>query len=85
MEPSTQFTIRPLSDSFGVELSGVDLATCGPETHRSVVELFDRHGVMVIRDQLLSPEAQLRFTRALALRRTIPAKNSPIPTFRRFM
>ena len=61
---SNAFTMAPLAHNFGVELTGIDLATCGPESHREVVETFDRHGVMVIRDQVLSPDAQIAFTRA---------------------
>jgi taurine dioxygenase len=64
MEADTDFSVRPLSERFGVEMRDIDLATCGPQLHRAVVEIFDRHGVMVIRDQKLSPEDQIRFTKA---------------------
>jgi taurine dioxygenase len=79
MESSTQFTVSPLSDGFGVELNGIDLATCGPDLHREVVEIFDRHGVMVIRDQTLSPEAQIAFTHAFGTPEDNPRKEFTHP------
>jgi taurine dioxygenase len=64
MGASATLDIRPLSDGFGVEIYGVDLASCGPEVHREVVDVFHRHGIMVVRDQNLTPEAQMEFSRA---------------------
>ncbi len=61
---STSFSVNPLSDGFGVEINGVDLSSCGPEVHREVVDVFHRHGIMVVRDQNLTPEAQMEFSRA---------------------
>ena len=61
---SSAFRVAPLAHRFGVELTGVDLARCGADVHREVVELFDRNGVMVIRDQKLAPDDQIAFTRA---------------------
>jgi taurine dioxygenase len=55
---------RALAGEFGLEISGVDIATGGPALHAEIVDLFNRHGVLVIRDQRLSPEAQLLFTQA---------------------
>lgn len=56
--------LRPLAGDFGLEVRGVDLATGGPALHEVIVGLFNLHGVLVIRDQRLSPEAHLEFTRA---------------------
>lgn len=64
MDASPLFTTRPLTSGFGVEVSGIDLASAGPQAHRAVAETFNRHGVMVVRDQHLSPQQQLDFTRA---------------------
>ncbi len=55
---------RALAGGFGLEISGIDLAAGGPALHAAIVELFNFHGVLVIRDQRLTPEAQLAFTRA---------------------
>jgi taurine dioxygenase len=56
--------VRPLTDTFGVEIRGVDLASCGAETHRAVADVFHRHGILVVRDQHLTPEQQMMFSRA---------------------
>jgi len=64
MSMTASFDVRPLTDNFGVEISGVDLATSGPGVHRQVVDIFNRHGILVVRDQKLSPEAQMEFSRA---------------------
>jgi taurine dioxygenase len=60
----TALAVQPLTDNFGVEIRGIDLATCGPEVHRQVVDIFNRHGILVVRDQVLSPEAQMQFSQA---------------------
>lgn len=57
-------TTRPLQGAFGVEVTGVDVAAGGEALHRELASLFERHGVLLIREQALSPEEQLRFTRA---------------------
>jgi taurine dioxygenase len=54
--------IRPMWDGFGVEVLGVDLATADTATQDRVVDIFHRHGVMVVRNQTLTPEQQLAFT-----------------------
>jgi len=61
---TTELSVHALTDGFGVEVRGVDLASCGAEMHRTVVDIFHRHGIMVVRDQTLSPETQMEFTRA---------------------
>ena len=60
---TAEIEIRPLWDGFGVEVLGVDLAKADDATCDRVVDTFHRHGVMVVRDQRLSPEEQLAFTR----------------------
>jgi taurine dioxygenase len=54
---------KPLTDTFGVEISGIDLATADADTLRTVVDILRQNGVMVVRDQNLSPDEQVRFTR----------------------
>jgi taurine dioxygenase len=79
MEPSAGFTIRPLMDGFGVEMRDIDLAACGPEMHRAVVETFDRHGIVVIRGQSLPPHEQMRFTQAFGTPEDNPRKEYTYP------
>ena len=66
-------------DGFGVEMRDVDLATCEPDVHRAVVETFDRHGIMVIRGQSLSPDEQMRFTRAFGTPEDNPRREYTYP------
>jgi taurine dioxygenase len=79
MERIVEFSVGRLTDSFGVEVTGVDLASCGPDVHRAIVETFDRHGVMVIRDQVLSPQEQIAFTKAFGAPEDNPRKEFTYP------
>ncbi len=60
---TAEIDIRPLWDGFGMEVLGVDLATADAATQDRVIDVFHRHGAMVVRDQKLTPEQQLAFTR----------------------
>jgi taurine dioxygenase len=56
--------LRPLTPAFGAEVSGLDLGA--PLDQDTVAELqaaFDRHLVLLFRDQRLSPEAHIAFSR----------------------
>lgn len=64
MDARPLFQTRPLTSGFGVEVSGIDLASADEAAHRAVAETFQRHGVMVIRGQRMTPQQQLDFTRA---------------------
>jgi taurine dioxygenase len=64
MRTDTALDVRRLQGDFGVEVRGIDLASADAEAHREVVELFHRHGVMVVKHQSLSPHEQMRFTQA---------------------
>ena len=58
------FNISPLSDTFGIEITGLDLSRNLP--HGALEEVkhnFFEAGVMVIRDQYLRPEEQIKFSR----------------------
>jgi taurine dioxygenase len=81
MEAMADFSVRPLSDGFGVEMRDIDLTACGPAVHKAVVDTFDRHGVMVIRDQMLSPENQIRFTQAFGELEDNPRREYTHPDF----
>jgi taurine dioxygenase len=62
--PATeQFHARPLNANFGVEIVGVDIAKAEPAVCQAVVDLLRRHAAIVLRDQQLSPEDQIAFTR----------------------
>lgn len=52
----------PLRDSFGVEISGIDVATASRETLAEIKRRVDLHGALVIRGQNLDPRRLLEFT-----------------------
>ncbi len=70
---------RPLKGKFGVEVTGVDVAAASPEVLASIVELLNRHGVVVVRDQHLTPEEQVAFTRYFGAPADNPRKEFTIP------
>ena len=49
---------------FGVEILGIDVATATDAKHSELVELFNRHGALLIRDQKMSPDDLMRFISA---------------------
>jgi taurine dioxygenase len=54
--------VTPLSNALGAEISGVDLRReLAPDTVRRIRDAWNEHIVLVIRDQDLSMEQQLRF------------------------
>ena len=56
--------VRPLTPTFGAELSGIDLASgLSPAARAEIFALWRRHLVIVIRDQRLSPAELLDFAR----------------------
>jgi taurine dioxygenase len=56
--------VRPLSPSVGAEVLGVDLAAdLGNAQFSEIRRAFHDHGVVVFRDQKLSPEQHLAFSR----------------------
>lgn len=56
--------IRPTDAAAGAEILGVDLAEGLDEaTGAAIHEALDRHGVIVLRHQTLTPEQQIAFTR----------------------
>ena len=58
------FAMTPLSPVGGVEIRGIDLAApFGGEVFGAIMDAFLEHHILVFRDQNLSKEAQLAFTR----------------------
>jgi taurine dioxygenase len=71
--------LEPLDGPFGMALSGVDIATGGASLHDKIAALFQRHGVLVIRDQSLTPEELLDFTHAFGVPETNQRLEFTIP------
>lgn len=58
----TRIEVKPLSDSVGAEVFGVDLREdLGNETFAEVRQAFLEHGVVFFRDQELTPEQHIAF------------------------
>lgn len=56
--------VRPASPATGAEILGADIgAGLDDEEFATVREALDRHGVIVLRNQTLTPEQQVAFTR----------------------
>lgn len=56
--------LRPLHGDFGIEARGIDIAQpLAPETEQALREAFGRHRLLLVRNQMLSPEAHVAFTR----------------------
>ena len=58
MDAVQGLTIAELKPGFGAEIMGLDLAAANESKLRAVVEVFNLHGAILLRDQTLSP-AQL--------------------------
>ena len=62
--PATHFGLAPLSPVGGAEITGIDLSEpLAPGTVGAIRDAFLAHHILVFRDQNLSGEAQLAFTR----------------------
>jgi alpha-ketoglutarate-dependent 2,4-dichlorophenoxyacetate dioxygenase len=58
------FAVKPLGEAFACELEGVDLrAQATPDVAAAVMHATDRHGVAVLRGQLLDDPQQIAFAR----------------------
>src|SRR5215203_5249720 len=56
--------VNSLSDVMACEITGVDLSQpLGDETFREIETAFHNHQVIAIRDQQISPEHQVAFTK----------------------
>ena len=55
--------IEPLSPKGGVSVSGIDMTRLSPEEFAQLSATFEEHGLVIIRDQTLTPEQHLAFSR----------------------
>ena len=61
---TNHLTIRPLAHAVGAEIGGVDLSTALSETTVTAIQgALARHGVVVFRDQTLTPEQHIAAAR----------------------
>jgi taurine dioxygenase len=58
------FSVRPLSETLGAEIVGVDLASDVDEsTFQKMVDALHEHEVIVVRNQTITPEQHVAFSR----------------------
>ena len=55
---------KELKPGFGAELLGIDISRADREELANVVDAFQRHGAILLRDQKLSPDDLMRFISA---------------------
>ncbi|MFN8926248.1 MAG: TauD/TfdA dioxygenase family protein [Rhodospirillales bacterium] len=55
--------IRPLGEHVGAEATGVDVRTIGPAETERLLDALTRHGVLVLRDQTMTPDDLVAFGR----------------------
>ena len=58
---STDFPVTPLMPGFGALIENVDLATADAQTAAAVVDTFQRHGAIVLRNQKLDAAQLVAF------------------------
>lgn len=79
-----QLGFRPLSESMGVEVTGIDLRRpISQEQQRRLSDAFDRHHLLLVRGQDITPEQQAAFGRIfgqIALRERNRIKNEVAET-----
>ncbi|MEM6833245.1 MAG: TauD/TfdA family dioxygenase [Pseudomonadota bacterium] len=56
--------VTELKPGFGAEVSGVDVARASDAVHQDLVDIFQKHGALLIRGQTMSPDDLMRFLSA---------------------
>jgi len=63
-DAAARLVIRPLSDVMGAEVIGVDVSRpLAPEMRRRIEDAFNEHKVLCFRDQVLTTDSLVAFTR----------------------
>ena len=74
--------MQPLSDKFGVAITGVDLSTELDETlFNEIVDVFVRKQVLVFRDQHIEPQHQVAFSRRFGPFEMLYDEDQRVPDF----
>ena len=61
MDTKLGLTTSELKPGFGAEIANLDLATSDDATLDAVVEIFNLHGAILVRNQAMTPENLIRF------------------------
>jgi taurine dioxygenase len=73
--------ITPLPVGFGATIDGLDLRGAGPGTARLLRSALLEHGLLVIRDQTLTPQEQIAATGLFGTLETFPAMRGQLNGF----
>lgn len=63
MAAYNRISVKPIAGALGAEISGVDLAQIDDETFNEIVDAWHEHLVVFFRDQRLSPDQQIAFSK----------------------
>ena len=63
MASYNRISVKPIAGALGAEISGVDLAQLDDETFNEIIAAWHEHLVVFFRDQRLSPDQQLAFSK----------------------
>ena len=75
-------TLQPLSDKFGVSITGVDLSKELDENlFKEIVDVFVNKQVLVFRDQHIEPQHQLAFSRRFGPLELLFDEDQRVPGF----
>ena len=58
-----RISVQPIAGALGAEISGVDLAQLDDETFSEIIDAWHEHLVVFFRDQRLSPDQQITFSK----------------------
>ena len=61
MGQAANLSVRELKPGFGAEVRGVALAEADAATMDEIVRTFELHGVLLVRDQVMTPDDLMRF------------------------
>jgi taurine dioxygenase len=77
-------TVRPLSDAVGAEIGGVDLTRLTDAELDAIVAAWDRHNALLFRDQTLTPDDLVAFSRRFGALEEAPVMENgrtPVPGY----
>ena len=76
VEPLASFDVNPLSDALGAEIVGLDTSEpLDPDALARVRQAFQDHHMLCFRDQRLTPDAQVAFSKQFGALEAFPEKD----------
>lgn len=81
MDTVTEVKWRPLKPGFGAEILDIDLNKADEDALQGVVDAFQRHGAILVRDQKMSPPDLMRFISHFGEAEDHTIKENTLPGF----